>query len=278
VSVVIGLGRAGCEIANKFSNYSQYDVVSIDTENNNYENFRQLPVLDSHQHYDDSFSNLALLSFDDDVIFITCGAGRVSGASLRILEGLKELAITLVYIKPDLKTIDTTAQKIENLTNQILQQYTRSGVFNRMIMIDNSMIEEIVGDVPIPQYWDRVNETIASTIHMINVFDNSRAEISTFSQLPITARIQTVGLVNLENGEEKLFFDLQGAREKLYYYALNKNSLENEPGMYSKITKQVKSKHQDGVRSSFAVYSTEYNTNYVYALHAATLIQDEHLD
>ena len=36
---IVGLGNAGCQVANNFSQWPQYDVFCIDTENKGYTKF-----------------------------------------------------------------------------------------------------------------------------------------------------------------------------------------------------------------------------------------------
>ena len=277
MTLVIGLGKAGCNIAKYFGRYPQYDILSIDIEDNNYENFRRYPSFTNHNDYDSYKPELEFDNNSSDVIFITSGAGRISGASLRILELLKGRSITILYIKPDLEILSKAAKLRERLTFHVLQQYTRSGVFSRMVVIGNAAVENVVGDVPINKYWDKINETIASTFHMINVFNNSTPEVTTFSNIPDTARIQTIGLTDIEKGEDALFYPLQEEREKLYYYAVSSDSLENKPGLYKKITSQVKSKATENSRCSFSIYSTKYEEDYAYSLYASSIIQEENI-
>ena len=276
-TLVIGLGSAGCKIAKYFSVYSQYEILSIDTGNNDYENFVEYPKFDNHEFYDNHEPNLEISSGDGNVLFITCGAGKISGASLRILEELEGNNITVLYIKPDLDMLTEEAKKTERITFQVLQQYARSDLLERVVVVDNSMVEKIIPEVPLNMYWNSINETIASTFHMINVFSNTQPEITTFSTIPETARIQTIGFSDLEKDSDVLFYSLQNQREKLYYYAINEDTLENEPGLYKKITKQVKMKKSKNLRTSFSVYSTKYDLNYVYVLCAASSIQEENI-
>lgn len=131
-----------------------------------------------------------------------------------------------MYIKPDLDILSERAQLRDRVTNQVLQQYARSGLLRSMTMIDNSQLSKIVGDVPVTEYWNVINETIVSTYHMINVFKNSKSDLNTFSDLPQTARINTIGIV--ADNEDKLFYPLLMPREKLYYYAISKNDGRGE--------------------------------------------------
>ena len=133
---------------------------------------------------------------------------------------------------------------------------------------------DIVGDVPVRDYFNQINQLISTTIHMINVFENSKAVMNTLFEPTITARISTFGLIDYESGEEKTFFDLDTPREKRHYYAIPEEILSSDGGLVKKIKKQVKNNvEHDKMRNSYAIYSTNYETPYVYCISNSTLIQ-----
>ena len=110
---------------------------------------------------------------------------------------------------------------------------------------------------------------------MLNVYNHSKPEISTFSEPVPTARISTFGLVNFENGEEKLFFNLDVSREKRYYYAIPEEQLKTDGTLMKKITEQLKNNVKyDKMKVSYGVYSTSYETPYVYCLANSSVVQN----
>jgi hypothetical protein len=279
METIIGLGTPGCNISMKFAQYPQYKTICIDTEDKGYENFIKINKQAIHEDYEKHYTNLDFSGASDTVTFILSGAGMVSGAALRILEQLRDRSVTVVYIEPDLDIVAENARISNRVTCQILQEYARSGVLEKIILVDNLKVEAIVGDVPIREYWDSVNEAIANTVHMINVFNKSSIapEITTVSNIPEATRILTLGIVNLSTGEEKTFYDLRYVRERVYYYAISEKSLDKDAGLLKKITKQVKQKSDEGTNVSYSIYPTKYDQNYVYSLHYATIVQDEEL-
>jgi hypothetical protein len=282
MDTIIGLGSAGCNIAMKFARYPQYKTIYIDTDNTllsavDYEHYVSINRQNSHEDYEKNYTNLNFSGVSGHATLIIGGSGLISGASLRILEQLKSHSLSIIYIKPDLDIITEKARKRERIVFHVLQQYARSGNFERIYLVDNLKVEEIAGNVSIKSYWDKTNEIIASTIHMVNIFSNSTPEMSTFSNIPQTARISTFGMVDVETGEEKLFFDLESAREKLYYYAVNEKELAENASLFKKIVNQVKDQAEEKTRASYGIYATQYDQNYVYTVHHATLIQGENI-
>ena len=110
---------------------------------------------------------------------------------------------------------------------------------------------------------------------MINVFDNSKSVLDNFSQSIKTAKVATFGLVNSEEEDEKMFFDLQMPREKKYYYAYPREAVESDGTLMKKIKKHIKNNTEhDKMKISYGVYSTNYEQPYVYCVSSSTLIQE----
>jgi hypothetical protein len=278
MGVVIGMGQAGCNIAKLFSQYPQYQAFYIDSELRKEENFLKITKQDSLELYE-SKTRLRKKFFEKikgPVLFVIAGAGDITGACLKVLEKMNHLDIYILYIKPDTELLSEKKRKQERVVFHVLQQYARSALFKRMFIVSNPVVESILGDVPVIGYYDKLNNLIVPTMHMINVYSNIKPEMSTFSGPVDTARISTFGSADVETGTEKLFYNLTMPREKLFYYAINEKELQSDGALYKKITSQLKEKAEgEDVRISYGIYSTQYEQNYVYCVSHATLVQEE---
>ena len=175
-----------------------------------------------------------------------------------------------LYIEPDVGLLSGDKKLQERTTYYILQEYARSGLFERLYIISNPQVEKILGDVPIMGYNDKLNELIVSTIHMINVYNNIEPVVNNFSDFKEQTRISTIGISNLEN-EKKLFFSLDGIREMRYYYAINRDKLKTDGTLMRKITENVK--NEADIDVSYGIYATDYSDDYVYCVANASIIQ-----
>ena len=144
-----------------------------------------------------------------------------------------------------------------------------------MFIISNTELEDAIGEVPITDYYDNLNSVLVNTIHMMNVYNNSDPIMGTLSDTLETARLSTVGLLNLETGEKKLFYPLQTPREILYYYSIDKEQLKSDGTLLKKILNQVKESGVNDTRVSYGIYSNNYEQNYGYVSLFASLIQSE---
>ena len=78
MDTVIGLGKAGCAIADKFSQYPQYKIFKIDIENiaENKKNEKLLKKKTSPEQYETSVPSMKtfLKPSTDDVLFVLSGS------------------------------------------------------------------------------------------------------------------------------------------------------------------------------------------------------------
>ena len=278
MNTIIGLGSAGCKIADIFSQYPQYKIYKMDAGLEEDKNCFSFKTLNSPEEYERACPSLKKFFryAKGDVLFIT-SCGYVSAASLRVLEHLKNKCnINILYVKPDLTLLPESKVLNHNVLFGVLQEYARSGIFNRVYLVDNDVMSGIIGDVPLREHYDRINQLIASTIHMINVFNNSESEIETFGNITESARISTLSLVSYDTGEEKMFFDLDIPRDKCYYYGVPEEMLKNDGTLMKKISEQLKVlKQYDKIRVSYGIYSTSYDTPYVYGLLNSSVVQNK---
>ena len=277
METIIGLGNVGCNIAEKFTQYPQYNIYRIDTKRRKGTKFKKFPECNSHEEYEASCPSLKRFFKDakPPFLFIVSGGSTISGASLRILQQLNSKDVHILYIKPDTSLLTYTKQLEERVTFNVLQEYARSAVFKRMFIVSNTELEDAVGEVSIADYYDNLNEVLVNTIHMINVYDNSDSVMGTLSETLETARISTLGLLNIKTGEKKLFYPLQSPREILYYYSIDQEQLKNDGTLLKKILKQVKESSIDNTRVSYGIYSNNYKQNYGYVSLFASLVQTE---
>ena len=282
---IVGLGNAGCQITSKFENLPQYNTFCIDTQNKGYSTYIEVQSQNSHEDYEKNYQELNLKNVTVPTTLILCGSGDISGVVLRLLEQIKnnELEqvknneITVLYVKPDMRTLPKEAAMKHRVTFGVLQQYARSNLLNRLYVIDNQVVEEVLEQVSIAEYWNDMNNIIFSTFNMLNVFENTEPLLTTFSNINKTSRIATLGVVSFGDFKEKLFYDLQKPRVKKYFFGVNKETLDKEKDLLSKIRNFTHEGSDENVSANFAIYSTDYEHNYIYTAHYASMIQEENI-
>ena len=208
-----------------------------------------------------------------ETLFIVGGSGEISCTSLKILENIKKLPISILYVEPDMDVMNQTQELQERVVKSVLQEYARSGVFEKMYIVSNPKIESVIGGAPIIGYYDKLNETLVSTIHMLNVCENTKPIIGKIPQPKITHRIISVGMLDIDKGEEKMFFSLDSPRERCYIYSINEERLKTDEGLFTRLKNQIKSKSQENLNISFAVYANNFGYDLGYVMEKTPHIQ-----
>ena len=216
---VIGLGQAGCNIADMLSEYPQYKTYKIDV---GVEGKRCYDVKRQKgpEEYEKNVPSMKTFfrGIKGETLFIVGGSGHISAMCLRIMEQIKDKCeISVLYIRPELSLLSKTKSLHEKATYNILQQFARSGLLKMLYLVSNTNLENILGEVPIIGYNNKVNELLVSTIHMINVFKNSEPVMGKIEDPQEASRIATFGISDIEGNEEKSFFPLTGPRKSVIF-------------------------------------------------------------
>ena len=274
---IIGIGTAGINIAEHFNQFPQYNIYKIgDIEALSENDYHWVPDSIAPEKIEELGPDLQKISkdIDDVVYFFAAGDGKSVNASLSILQQIKEKEIHIFYLKPEEDMI-TTMQKMQSkATYNIMQEYARSGLFESFNIINNYKYENIIGQIPIVDYWPTINQSIASTLHMINVFYHDEPAIGKIKEASEISRIKTFGNLSIENFEEKMFFPLDNVTQKRYYIGINKKRLKTDSELYSRIIESMREKSQNGdIDVSYAVYATNYDHDIAYCEFLTHFIQ-----
>lgn len=271
MSVVIGLGNAGCSIADCFSRYPQYDVYKIDTGIEG-ENCFDLQEQSSPEDYERNCPDMGTFfkRVSGDVLFILAGGGKISGAALKILSHIRHCDISVLYIKPDNKDLNNIGYLQNKLTYNVLQEYARSGLFRSMYIVSNEELENAIGDIPIFEHNKKVNEYLTGIIHYVNVFNNTDAIIDNREDPKQSSRIATFGIYDLKNEEETDLFQLENLSDKCYYFAINELLLKTDGKLLKKIKEHVS---KNSIRVSYQIHSTKYENSFCYYIGYSNSIQ-----
>jgi hypothetical protein len=275
---VIGLGQAGCNIADMLSEYPQYKIYKIDV---GIEGTRCYDVKRQKgpEEYEKNVPSMKTFfrGIKGETLFIVGGSGYISAMCLRIMEQIKDKCeISVLYIRPELSMLSRTKSLHEKATFNILQEFARSGLLEMLYLASNTNLENILGNVPIIGYNNKINELLVSTIHMINVFRNSEPVMGKIEEPNEICRIATLGISEIEEGEEKFFFSLDNTTERCYIYGINEERLTTEGGLKKKIIDRIKStSSEESIQVSFGVFPTNYQQDYCYTLNYTSIIQSD---
>ena len=274
---ILALGNAASKIVDSLVEYKKYKVYKVNNSEEKDKNTYNIPELESAEDYE----NLNILSkikflpkIKEEVTFFVCGASKSSALSLKILESLhkRNIKIRVVYFHPETEFLSEEQVLQERVIRNVLQEYTRSGLFQNITLVSNKTIEGLLGEVSVLDYYKQINKAFCDTFHMIETFKNTKPVMSTFSRLRESCRIKTIGASTI-NCEDRLFSPFKQEVEMIYYYGINENKLREQSGLFRELTNNIKSKIDDEKKAYFGIYPTQYEHDYIYVEYFSPKIQ-----
>jgi hypothetical protein len=272
---IIGLGSAGCNIAEMFEKQDGFKVKLIDSGIEG-ENCFSLEKCDTPEQYEQHTPDLTSFFSDVEgkVLLIVGGSGKISGASLKILKYVNNKEINVLYIRPDRSLLFETGILQERLTFNVFQEYARSGIFKYVYLVDNTAIENVLGDIPIVGYYEKLNEIIYQSFNNIYNFDTSTPVIDNSFPPKEISRIVTFGFYDLDNNQEKLLYPLDFIDDKVYNFVINESELKSNGKLFKLLKERMKEKSINNTKISYKIYSSAVEQNYCYVVAYSRKIQE----
>lgn len=276
---VVGLGKFGCGVADQFKQYPEYKVFRISSDLSVKNSF-YIPPQKNIEEYEKNFDEVEASLFfkrfkkGDEIIFVLEGGDPLTGVTLGLLENAKDTNVTILYIRPDVDVSSVIQKRDDRIVFNVLQEYTRSGLFKRMFVLEKALVEEMIGDVPISEYEKSIHHFISYIPAMINYFENSGSILETKMEIPEICRIGTYGLASLDkNIDIKFLFPFQEEKSSHFYFGIPDKMLATDNKLMQKIKSQVRRFSKDGVDTGFSVHSTELDGVIVLCVFYSSKIQ-----
>jgi hypothetical protein len=266
--LMVGLGEAGKNIAKLFKPHTKNYKIIIFDENDG------LEPKSSVEEYDEQEIKLKhkALSKHDEAMLFVCGSGKVAGATLRLLEALKDFETTVVYIVPDLEFASNREQKRHRAHFGILQEYTRSGMIHEMIVLDNKKMFEVAGAGTTLKYYEKVNFFVYTTIQNIMYCRHVKPDFGRLHEKKEISRISTIGLGKFRE-QEKLLFLLDNITETCYIINIEEEDLDNDESIIPSCQEIIRENKSLDRNSSFAIWKSS-DENHFFSIHYTHFIQE----
>jgi hypothetical protein len=273
---IFGIGTAGKNIASLFQEHKNYNILTFSTQEENADNHTQLESASTPEQCENHIPDLTACktAISDHIQVILCGSSFSANYALGILEQVRDKNVEIFYIKPDIELLAGQAKLQENAVFGILQEYTRSGLFKNMTIISNTKVEEIIGNVPVKNYFSTLNQTIYYVIHYMNYFANKKPLIGNLNSPAEVQRIRTFGMINPKNLSEKMFYDLDMARDTCYYVCITSDRLETDGTLHKKLVDTLKNKPRNAFKNlSYAIYESKTENDFGFCIALTNAIQ-----
>jgi hypothetical protein len=276
---IIGLGKAGCKIADLFKQYPQYTVFKFDSDEKlkRKKNCFYIPSQGSVELYDANPIDLKRfknnLDEDHEAYFILCGSGKIAGCTLWLLREIKHLKINIIYIRPDSETMDKKSKLRDRAHFHILQEYARSAVFNKIFIFDNNKMPDVIGKTSVLKFYPKINEFVVNSVHWLNIYNNSEPVFDTFREEFKTSRICTFGYLDISEEHEIDVFSLEKCNQIKYFYGVNRIIIEEDETLLDKISRISTKNADESTYVSYGIFSTEMEVGFSFAIKSSSHIQ-----
>ena len=191
---VIGLGKLGCSIAEELTNYPEYRIYKIDSgieERGSLAigSYDDMSAYEEKVDYDEVALYLRSVNPGDQVLLVIEGGDPISGAVLKILETIKESKLNVLYVCPDRQMISEIQKRDDKIAFNVLQEYSRSGIFENIFLVKKTKVEDLAGHVPVNEYEKTISYFISYVVAMINFFNHTPPVLANPIKPPGIARI-----------------------------------------------------------------------------------------
>ena len=266
MSVLIGLGKAGCDIVSGFSD--RHKKITIDAGS-------ELPEFSSPEDYDLKLSNYQhLLDFEEEeCFFFVCGAGKVSAASLRLLETIQGKKVNLIYIYPEEIMLSPTQRKLNKVAFNVFQEYTRSGLLNSMYLMCNETITSMLPYITIENLYEHLNEAIINVFENVIFYLHQQPIMGSHHEPKNVSRIRTIEYGDLTTGKKSLYYPLDNTTETCYINIVSDNEMKTNKDLLSQLKKKILDDRDNSIISSFVVFKSDYEQSFYYAIRFTHFLQ-----
>ena len=261
---IIGLGKMGARIAEDLTTHPEYRIYTIVPATDDRASLA-IGVHSDMQSYEKNLDTheiavyLRSIKKEDQVLMIVEGGDPISGATLRILETVQQCKINVLYICPDRSMLSEIQKRDDKIAFNVIQEYARSGKFEKVYLVGKSMVESFMGDVPINQYEDTVSNFVSYLVAMVNFFSHSNPVVSHKLDVHEICRISTFGVSSLDDhSRDVLLFPLEGISDIHFYYGIPSTELGSDPTLMKKIKTHAKSYSSENISVSYSVHETTF--------------------
>lgn len=264
---IVGIGNTGCNVAKRLSQYPQYNIIEIDEGIN-------VKKQKKPEDYENNCPNFKKIFQDinQDVYVVLSAAGNISGLSLKVLEKLKDFNLNVICFTSDETLLSNTNKLQQKLVINVFQEYARSGLMEKLYLVNNNNLETLLEDVPLDQYYDKLNEIFCYTFHSIMCNKNTKPIFETKEEISEIDRISTFALYNFEEGK-KMFFDFKYVTKERYHFSYSKEDIKKDGKLLQNIKKQILQGENDTTKT-FAIYEASQTDKYAFVEATTHIVQN----
>ena len=244
--IVIGLGKKTKKLINSFNVQSKF---LYEQDSATPEEFEKEFNITSFKKTIKKFKES-----EAEALLVLHSSEPISSVALVAIEALigLEYKVDVLLLKDDISLKPKLNKMLDRLIYGVLQQKAGRS-YNNLMLFDMFIVDDLIASsVSISEYQEAISNFISMSINWFYYTKQAEPIISSLNKKHDVANILTLGRMDLETGEEVIFFNLKFPRQKDYHFFLNKSDLE-KPGMIKDIKKMVLGDNH--MNAGFGIYS-----------------------
>jgi len=266
---IVGLGSCGCNIAEKFSKYPQYKTFLFDSERR--QGIIHIPAQSTHEDYEKIFHWDAPHTLHEDTIFISSSSGTITGCTLALLEKFKDTRIRIVLVLSEGRESSEQYTLQHKIMYNALQDYARSGMVKDIVLISNEELESSISGLTFLNRFDRMNDMLSYSLHMLNVFENNKAVAQTKCSNMNHCRILSLGTYDYKTDQEKMYFSLDNVKESVYYVSIPEKKLSTDTELITIMKNNFKGREN----TAYRIYANQHEQDFGFVVKKTFFIQGQ---
>lgn len=221
-------------------------------------------------HFESYKTNLHVSDSDEFWAILVAG-NAINFGVLAVLEKFNTKNIKIVYIIPDTTFFGDFSKMCHKIVYNILQEYARSGKFQKICLFDFQEIEKGLDNLNFENYNEVMFDAVAYTLVTDYNLKFIKPKHQTTKEEDESARIETYGILNINTNKENLMYDLQYPREIIYKYIVDKEKIRM-PSFRKNIINFLKTQGTNNTKAYFELYEME-GQNLCLVVRKSSLIQ-----
>ena len=270
---VITIGTAAVHFGNFLESYPEYTLYSFNHTGAEF----SVPIFSDIERYEDPIRGLKkyLSTVADDVVCVISGGELVSLITLQVLEKIKNKNIEIVYLQPSLDMLNKTCVLVHNLVQGVLQEMTRSHVFQMFYLFDLGCVKNVTPDVVLGEIEKTVAQSCATHFHTFNWLSSQESDFGLNEDKIKNATISTLSYCDFNLTKVTDLGRLLFIREQEVFYGIPEKQVKEDTTLYDKILKSFKDFKKENIRTSFNVCSVPFENEVVYIKNSTTAVQNK---
>lgn len=267
---IVCLGHKACDIGELFEKSLQVKLIDISIEG---DNCFSLSKQKTPEDYEKTVPQMNAFFNDisDEILFITSSDTDTLSCSLKILEQIKDKNISIIYLRTDRSFLTSRGVMVDRVAFNVLQEYTRSGLFKNMFLIDEERMESFISESAVEDYYETYIKFVRDMI--LNYISTQGEAIIDNNIAPTEVeRLATFAIYNLSNDDEIALYNMNLVNTKNYHFFLSDDTLKNDKKIMRSIKEKIKNKAIDSTRVSYTIRGTSAKTDYCFVVYYSKAI------